>query len=285
MKARPALPATCYACAARSGGVCGLLGCDSSAVVAERSQQTHYDRGDELALQGDASDRIGIIASGLVKVSLLTLEGEYHLLQILKPGQIVGDICKPENTFSWEAATAARICWINRKTLDTIMQDQPRVYRAYLQVTARQLEDHRLWAASMRGRNTLQRIAFWVLQQLAAPRDGRTEVVRIELTRRDLASLLDMSVETLSRGLHQLSDRGAIRLPAPDAIEVVNTVKLRLHARCEERHVSKVLNYSDPATRGDNPFCISRCIRSCGNPPVTAGFRRTQTARTGIRCN
>lgn len=275
-------PDACVTCTPRRLGLCGLLDSTSLAVLSVRSQHVRYKSGDEIALQGERSDRIGIISTGLVRVVLMTEDGEHHLLQLLKPGQIVGDPYRPENAFSWEAVISTEICWINRQTLEKLMHDHPQVHQAYLSVIARQLEDHRLWAAAMRGRNTLQRTAFWVVQQLSPVAEGSAEIIQIELSRRDLASLLDMTVETLCRSLHQLADRDAIALLAPDEIKVLNPTKLRFFARCGERRASEVLN--SRADGKENPFCISRPPKRSHPLPKTANSRQNDLSGTGMRC-
>lgn len=265
----------CATCEAHRVGLCDLLDDASATLISSRCQRLRYGTGDEIALQGEKSERIGIVVTGLVKIVLLTEEGEHHLLQILKPGQIVGDPCKADNAFSWEAATETEICWINRQTLEAIKRNHPTVHQAYLEITARQLEEHRIWTASMRGRSTTQRIAFWLLQQVPDPRDTAQATIRITLTRRDLASLLDMTVETLCRGLRQLSDRGAIQALTPDKIEVLNIAKLRLFARCKDSHLCNILNCRDHALAKDNPFCISAPLpRDRGWHMAAKSYRR-----------
>ena len=266
------VPNSCASCAARFQGFCDLLNGTCATAFLAKSEQTQHKRGEDLLLQGERTEKIGIIASGLVEVVLLTEEGEHLILQMLKPGEIVGDLCKTVNTFSWEAATPVRICWINRAKLDGMMRDEPDLYRAYLEVIARQLDTHRVWVAAMRGRNTMQRIAFWVLHQMPDVRNGQNTTVKIALTRRDLASFLDMTVETLCRGLYQLADHDAVRILNPELIEVTNTAKLRLLARCADIRVSAALHSGDTVAKADNPFYISQQPRDV-MPPHFAGTR------------
>lgn len=275
----------CASCAARHQGFCDLLDDSCAALVTERSQSVRYKRSAEILLQGEKADRIGIIRSGLIKVVLLTEDGDHQVLQVLKPGQIIGDLCKTRNAFSWEAATAAHVCWIQRSTLDLIMRGQPQVYRAYFDVIARQLEEHRLWTAFMRRRNSVQRIAFWIAQQVPNLRDGSSATIHIALTRRDLASLLNMTVETLCRGLHQLSDRDTIRLQTPEKIEVLNGIKLRILAHFGNRRVSEALKRPDPAITKDNPFCISALSTHAGTEPHSARCRPVASYLEPIRRN
>ncbi|MFX0546750.1 Crp/Fnr family transcriptional regulator [Roseovarius sp. S1116L3] len=249
---------TCASCEARRSGLCGLLDKTVATALFSRTQNMRYKASEEIVLQGEVSDRIGIIASGLVKIVLLTPDGENHLLELLKPGQLVGDLSKRENAFSWETVTPTTICWISREALDQLIHDRPQVYRAYLEMTARQLEENRLWVAAMRGRKTLQRIAFWVFQQIPHDNDLDGPIINIDLSRRDLASLLDMTVETLCRGLHQLSDKGAIALHASDEIEILDIVNLRHVARCEDCHKNQSCRLEGLGEGPDNLLPISR---------------------------
>ncbi|MGO4910365.1 Crp/Fnr family transcriptional regulator [Pseudorhodobacter sp. W20_MBD10_FR17] len=217
-----------------------------------------YQPGEEIAPQGERSEKLGIVASGVVKIVLITEDGENHLLQLVEPGEFVGDPCQKSNVFSWEAATPSSICWINRQALDGMMQENPQLNRAYIGVIAHQLETQRLWTAAMRGRNTLQRIAFWIYQQIPKTRDFSAPLVQVNLTRRDLASLLDMTVETLCRGLHQLSERGAIDLITPTKIRVTNRVKLQLFARHEQCGIDKLLNSARDVKPGKALPCFSK---------------------------
>lgn len=247
----------CVSCDVRCDGFCKLLVGLSNTTLQERSQPASYKQNAEILLQGEKANSVGIIRSGLVKVVLLNEDGDHQVLQILKRGQLIGDPCKDLNAFSWEAATETDVCWIQRSTLDVIMREQPQGYRAYLEVITRQLEENRLWSASMRGRNTVQRIAYWLVQQVPCLHDGAGAIIQITLTRRDLASLLDMTVETLCRGLYQLSDRDTIRLRSPQDIELRNINKLRLLARCSEDQIHDTFALRESMAAANTPFCMS----------------------------
>lgn len=223
----------CRACAGNTCGVCSLFDAGTLRDFATRSHRAHYARGTEILALGEEADKIGTIVSGLVKLVTISEAGDEHLIQLLKPGQIVGDLTSSHNVFSWEAATETEVCWLSRKGLADLFRSRPELYGAYLTVVSRQLKEHQLWVADMRGRSTLERIALWLLHM--APRtDGRpAREIPIALSRRDLASLLDMTVETLCRVLHQLVERGAIKLLAPDLVELTSLDRLRLLARDE----------------------------------------------------
>lgn len=268
---RAAATTRCASCPARKDGICCILDETSAALFAENSFRSRYDQGAEISAQGEDTDKVGVVASGLVKIVMITEDGDEYLLQVLHPGQIVGNPCRQNNAFSWEAATDAEVCWMTRSAFESFVQKRPQHYAAYLAAMASQLEDLQLLMLKMRGRNTMQRVACWLMEQAQGARGNENPVITIELTRRDLASLLDMSIETLCRGLHQLEDKGVITMHASDLIEVTNVPKLRVLGKCHDEAVSTALRDSVTATT---------CSLSTG-PHMRPGKaqRRTEPAR------
>ncbi len=250
----------CWGCPSLKNGFCSHLARDSLAAFAARSHRISCEQGTEIAGQGENVDRIGVIASGFVKIVMITESGEEHLLQILQPGQFVGDPKKGHTAYSWEAATQASACWISRQAWNDFLGEDQRHFQAYLATIGNQINDARHAVVRMRGRNTLQRVACWLLEQSPDQRAEKAMRIRIVLTRRDLASLLDMTVETLCRALHQLDDRKAIRLVEPDLVEVVDFTRLRTLAKWNDDTLQRAFG------------------RSALNTPQPSGARWEETA-------
>ena len=122
--------------------------------------------------------------------------------------------------------TELALCWLPRASLEPLLESHRSLSRGYLAATVARLQAQRHRAASLRGRSAVQRIAAWLAAQTPEIREAGAPVIRLRLSRRDLASLLDMSVETLCRGLHQVEERGAIRLLAPDVVMVMRPGRL-----------------------------------------------------------
>lgn len=252
---RPPASNRCNSCAARKNGFCCTLDADSLADFATRSFRTRHEQGTEISIQGEQADKIGVIASGLVKVIVITEQGDEHLLQILHTGQLVGDPDKASNRYSWEAASETVVCWMPKKSWETFLKARPDHFRAYAASMTAQLDELRDSMIRMRGRSTLQRTACWLLEQVPNATDATRPEISIVLSRRDLASLLDMTVETLCRALHQLDERGAIDLMTPDHVRVTDLVKLRVLGKCPDEAVGAALD--EPALRVGNGRAIS----------------------------
>ncbi|PFG62117.1 CRP-like cAMP-binding protein [Thioclava sp. ES.031] len=201
-------------------GFFGEIDACAAKALAMRTHVARFPSGTTIFAQGEPAIWIGILCSGAVKVVNQTEDGEMHILSLLSTGDIVGDIGATENRLAWEAATDVTLCWMTRSSFETLLSEHEALQKGYLAATIRQLEKERLWMSSLRGKGTTQRIAALLFAQLP-PQSGTTEThLPISLKRRDIASLLDMSSETLCRALNKIRGIGAIRMPTPALIVV-----------------------------------------------------------------
>ncbi|MPQ95823.1 Crp/Fnr family transcriptional regulator [Thioclava sp. JE_KL1] len=201
-------------------GFFGEIDACAAKALATRTHVARFPSGTTIFAQGEPATWIGILCSGAVKVVNQTEDGEMHILSLLSTGDIVGDIGATENRLAWEAATDVTLCWMTRSSFETLLSEHEALRKGYLAATIHQLEKERLWMSSLRSKGTTQRIAALLFAQLP-PQSGTTEThLSISLTRRDIASLLDMSSETLCRALNKIRGIGAIRMPTPALIVV-----------------------------------------------------------------
>ncbi|KAA9008769.1 Crp/Fnr family transcriptional regulator [Histidinibacterium aquaticum] len=230
----------CLDFVSRHFGLCAELDPNAARSLAAVTRPLSFTAGEAIFSQGDPADRIGIVTEGIVKIVDLTQDGSEHVLSLLSAGDIVGEIGTSENQLSWEAATDVSICGLERPTFERLLSEHRSLLEAFSAATRRQLQKERLWASSMRSRKTQQRVAVWLYTQLPQE-SGKTEIrLALKISRRDLASLLDMSAETLCRVFHTITDFGAIQMPSPDMVVVKDRRKLLQVARGRCPSVSAV---------------------------------------------
>ena len=218
-------------CPVQQSGLCSWFEAPLSNEIAARSTQSQFAPGVPILRQGEAANRVGIIQTGLVKIVLNDTNGEEHLIQLLYPGEMVGDPFALESAFSWQAAIQTSLCWMPRGLLAEAMRTSPMAARRHSEATNRLLQEHHFAQAALRSRNAVQKVAHWLFLQMPARRGPGNVRMRLVLCRRDLASLLEMTVETLCRSLQQLQGKRAILLLAPDLVEICDPTRLRLLAK------------------------------------------------------
>lgn len=233
--------AACKTCPVAKTGPCLCVEAPlRGRIVASRVERSF--KPGECILQGGQTPKwVGFVLSGLIKITTIDEQGNEHVLQLLHPGEMVGNPFGIPFPFSFDAATETRLCLIPRNTIKEVFDRSPDAYAAHLRIAMRQQLEHHFAQLALRGRNSLQRLAYWISLQTPDPDADRVLSVRILLSRRDLASLLEMTVETLSRNLHQLADRGVIHIVTPERLEIRDATRLRLLARDQDQRIKDTL--------------------------------------------
>lgn len=224
----------CESCPLGRSGPCGSFPSSVSMKIATVSQHRRIRQGEPVLSEERVAPRIGIILSGLVKVTSLDEQGNEHLLQLLHPGEFVGDLFGDPVPFPYEAATDVTLCMVPREVIIEGYNLAPGACAAHLRQLMRQQFEQHCFQLAMRGRSSLERLAFWIAAQAPSGSADRVLSIRIMLTRRDLASLLECTAETLSRGLHRLQDMGCIKIVTPERLEIRDPAGLRLLAKVQD---------------------------------------------------
>lgn len=218
---RPRKPVSdCLNCNVGEAGPCGTFPAEIRSRIAAASLPRQFAQGATILPGGRRATRVGIILSGLVKVTSLDEHGNEHLLQLLHPGEFVGDPFGGDLPFSCEAATDVALCMMPSAVFSEALDSDPGACVAHLRWMLHQQSEQRCFNLAMRARSSLERLAYWIAAQAPFGTADRVISIRILLSRRDLASLLDCTTETLSRGLHRLQDMGLIKLVTAERIEI-----------------------------------------------------------------
>ena len=116
-----------------------------------------------------------------------------------------------------------------RAGFEAVLRRAPEVERAFLVTLLDELDAAREWILMLNGQKVIERVASFLLILLRRKDPavaGRPPVLTLPLSRANLAHYLGTRPETLSRALHELEDRGAVRLRDPYLIEIADRARL-----------------------------------------------------------
>ena len=157
--------------------------------------------GDLLFREGDRARHVPFVLSGEVKLVKMGPQGKEYVLHLTRggafpdPGALFYEAPLPATAV---ALGPGRLLWLERATMDRLLDENPRLARWLLQVLA------------ARQRLFVNKVAGSLLHR------SRMEAGRRQLelpgTRELMARLLGLSRESLSRELNKLAREGAIRL-------------------------------------------------------------------------
>ena len=167
-----------------------------------------YNRGAEIFGEAEPAEYVYQVVEGAVRSYKLLSDGRRQINAF----HLVGDIFGLENSgthrFTAEAIVETTVRLVKRVSLAHVAEQDVTVARDLLNMTAsnlRHAEDHML----LLGRKTsLERVAAFLLEM-----DSRLTaagIMALPMCRRDIADYLGLTLETVSRALSVLHDKGVL---------------------------------------------------------------------------
>jgi CRP/FNR family transcriptional regulator len=203
----------------------GVTGPHRARLVA-MAEVKRYERGAVIFRQGDAPPGVFIVGTGLVRVFLVAPSGKAHVLHLVSPGGTFAEVAAIGNfpcpAFA-EAATDATCLLLPEAPFQNALRED---HTLCLQL----LGSFALWVRHFIGlveditlRDAAGRVSRFLLD--AAGPDG---VVRLPSLKKDMASRLNLTSETLSRTLRRLTDEGLIAAGTGPELRLLDLPRLGL---------------------------------------------------------
>jgi CRP/FNR family nitrogen fixation transcriptional regulator len=167
-----------------------------------------YRRGAEIFGESEPADYVYQVAEGAVRSYKLLSDGRRQIGAFHLVGDIFGLENGPAHRFTAEAIVDTTVRLVKRVSLEQVAEADALVARDLLSMTTSNLqhaENHML----LLGRKTsLERVAAFLLEM--DRRLSPAGVMALPMYRRDIADYLGLTLETVSRALSCLHEKGII---------------------------------------------------------------------------
>ncbi len=188
--------------------------------VATHARPIRRKRGETIHRPGDDVSHLLVVHKGSVKISHLAPNGHEQLLRVLEPGDFIGETAfvtgsRPED---WATALAdVELCSFDHSDLGALVAQYPDIAVRMLHAVTSRLDAAERLIADLTSADVESRLAGYLMGLPAKHQDGRL-VVRLPLAKKDIASLLGTTPETLSRKLAAFTDAGLITVRGRDVV-------------------------------------------------------------------
>lgn len=185
---------------------------DEQLDVASVARPVTVEKGDQIYAPGSREAQLMVVHTGQVKISRISVDGHEQIVRLLGPGDFVGESSfltgsRPDHFAS--ALESGSMCVFRHADLGRLLQEHPDVGIRMLQAVSRRLEETEQRLAAAVSGDVSTRLADYLLGLPAEHVDG-IMVVTLPLAKKDIASLLDTTPESLSRQLRRLTDARVI---------------------------------------------------------------------------
>lgn len=209
---------------------CGLfrdLSENSLTLLAGISVIRRFSKGETVFLQGAVCPGIFVVGDGLVKVAKYAPGGKEHVLHWAYPGMTFAEVAAIGRfacPASAEAVEDTIVALIVQDRLHQILESDHNLSRQLLINFAQWVRHFVGLLEDIVLRDATGRIARHLLQMA-----GKTseDVFTLPVLKKDLASHLNLTSETLSRTFRRLAEEGLIELLDQQQIRIINTAALR----------------------------------------------------------
>lgn len=200
------------------------LSWEEMAEIAAITKAQSFERGQLIYMAGDPGGKLYVLHCGRVKISRLSANGKEQVIRLLGPGEFMGELSlfsAAPMTDQAEALETTTMCLIEGTKLRELMKKYPSIAFKVMEELSERLEKAEKLIQTLNLNTVEQRLAEALLMMAA----GRNELC-LEMTKRDFASQLGMSQETLSRKLAAFQERGLITLKGRRKIVILNRDRL-----------------------------------------------------------
>lgn len=210
----PSTATTCASCPGRERNEWCALTRDELCSIDSVKLRHNYRAGDVIFYQGNACAGLHCVQAGTIGLKKADAAGRAVMVRLVHPGETLGGrTFFAGGTYSATAValTPARVCFIDRATVTTIVGRNPQLARLFLRRLAEDLraaDDEKLEAATLSVRDRLARLLLLLSDKYGVADDSGAFTLELPVARQDMAALLGIRPESVARGVRQLESEG-----------------------------------------------------------------------------
>ncbi|HLO13108.1 MAG TPA: Crp/Fnr family transcriptional regulator [Pseudoneobacillus sp.] len=187
-----------------------------------------YTKGEFIFREGELSDALVVVHKGTIKVSKVSDEGKEQILHILFPGDFFGQYALLDNKMHYadaEVLEETTVCLLHKNDFKVILERNPAMAMNFMLALSELLQMADEWIGTISLLEVERRLAKALL--VFYEKENGEEFFQLPVPKKDFASLIGATPETLSRKLVQLQSNDVLELDGRRGIRILNLEKLK----------------------------------------------------------
>lgn len=219
----------CETCVVRNRAICAGLDNREIEVLSALGRRRSVTAGEPLIWEDDDSLLVANVIDGVLKLTTSTEDGREQIVGVAYPSDFIGRPFGATSHASVVALTDARVCVFGRNDFDRFAREHPELEHKLLERTLSELDRTRAWMMLLGRKTAPEKIATFLLDMSdrfgdigCAPIKAPARRFALPFSRQQVADLLGLTIETVSRQFTKLKQDGVIELPSRREVEILD---------------------------------------------------------------
>lgn len=162
--------------------------------------------------EGDPRRHVFRIEEGVVAIYKTLNDGRRQIVDFAYPGDLIGLGTLKEHVLSAQTTCEAKVRCLSAATLEREAENDPELALKLYKSVSQELAATRSLLVSVGQRSAIERVSLFLLSLYRRPGAHEDAAVHLSMLRSDIADLLGLTIETVSRTLTKLRTMGVIDL-------------------------------------------------------------------------
>ena len=213
---------SCDTCVVRNRAICSALDSQELGALNTIGRTRTLAAGESLIWEGDDSVLVANVIDGVLKLSTGTEDGREQIVGMVFASDFIGRPFGKTTGHGVTALTESKVCVFNRRDFDAFAREHPALEHKLLQRTLAELDRTRRWMLLLGRKSASEKVASFLLEMserltsstcdsAAAPAEV---LIELPVSRQQIADVLGLTIETVSRQFTKFKSDGIIDLPS-----------------------------------------------------------------------
>lgn len=222
----------CNACVVRNKAICAALRPEDRMLLGREGRIQTVPRGKTLVWEGEDAMLVANVIDGVLKLSTSTSDGREQIVGVVYPSDFIGRPFGERSQHSVTALVDSRVCLFPRAAFDRFAHEHPELQHRLLNRALDELDRARRWMLLLGRKSATERVASLLLEmsvrlaQAGCEGDGPLDRFELPLDRQQIADVLGLTIETVSRQMSALRAAAVIDLPGRRALAILDRKRL-----------------------------------------------------------
>jgi len=226
---------SCDSCVVRNRAICSVLDSVELGVISRIGHTITLDKGQTLIWEGDDALVVANIVSGVFKLTSSLDDGREQIISLAYPSDFLGRPFGSMSEYSVTALTDAKLCVFPKGDFEGFARTHPDLEHKLLEKTLDELDRARRWMLLLGRKTAPEKLASFLLE-MSQKLDGSgcdaagKQLTTFELPfgRQQIADILGLTIETVSRQLSQFKAKGLIDIPDRRNVSIRDAAQLAM---------------------------------------------------------